>query len=1084
MGEITLEVDGRVLKAKENMTVLEVARDAGINIPTLCYHEALAPFGACRLCVVEIISRGRSKLLTACTYPAEEGLVVQTNSPKVLKARKMVIELLLARCPNVKVIQDLAREYGIEKPRFKKLKDDDCILCGLCTRICQERMGVSAVGFIGRGISREVDTPFGKPSDACLACGACASVCPTGAIKLEDIKNISKNEPIPLLSEFDTGLRLRSPIYVPYPQGVPNVPVIDRDSCVHYLTGECKICETVCKAGAIKYDQEDEIIELEAGAVILAPGYELFNPEVKPELGYGRFPNVITSLEFERILSASGPYAGEISRPYDRKRPEKIAFIQCVGSREVETNYCSAVCCMYATKEAILVKEHHPETDITIFFIDLRAFGKGFERYYERAKNMGIKYVRFKPSSVDEIPGTKDLNILYQKEDGKTVAEKFDLVVLSCGLTPPSAAEELAEKFNIELNEFGFCQTGLFTPVETSQEGVYACGLFTGPKDIPETVMQGSAAASKTLALLSAERGKLVEEKTYPPERDVTGEEPRIGVFVCHCGKNIASVVNVSEVVEYVNTLPNVVHAEDNLYTCSTDAAERIKQVLDEYNLNRLIVASCTPRTHEPLFQDTLREAGLNPYLFEMANIRDQCSWVHMHQPEEATRKAKDLVRIAVAKSRLLEPLYPKFVDVNHDALVIGGGAAGMTAALELAEQGFETHLLEKSDQLGGNLTRVKFLLNGENPQARMESLVEQVQNHPKIHIYTGSEILNFEGSAGNFRTEFSSNGDVHAINHGAVIVATGAEEYKPTEYLYGQDEGVITQLELEDSLTKDNFGAKSVVMIQCVGSREEPRLYCSRICCSEGVKNALKIKEKSPGTNVFLLYRDLRTYGFSEAYYREAREKGIRFIRYEVDQKPEVSRDNGRLKVSVYDQLLGAKININCDLVTLAAATIPRDGNKDLAQKLKLPLTEDGFFLEAHMKLRPVDFASDGIFLCGLAHSPKSIDESIAQASAAAARASTILSKSQIQLEAAISEVVDENCDGCAYCVDPCPYDAITLLEYMKDGAIKKTVESDPAKCRGCGVCMATCPKQGIFVRNFRIDQISAMADAALGVG
>jgi heterodisulfide reductase subunit A-like polyferredoxin len=848
---------------------------------------------------------------------------------------------------------------------------------------------------------------------------------------------------------------------------------------------ECRECEKACEAKAINHEAErEERSQLNVGAIILAPGFELFNPEAKKEFGYGRYPNVITGLEFERILSASGPFGGELLRPSDGTLPQKIAFIQCVGSREIDANYCSAVCCMYATKEAIIVKEHHPETDITIFFTDLRAFGKGFEVYYEQAKKLGIKYIRCQPSSIKEEPRTKDLNIQYQNEDGEIVVENFALTVLSCGLRPPAGARELAEKLGFGLNEFGFYQTGLFSPVETSREGIYACGLSTGPKDIPETVIQGSAAAAKALSLLCNEKGKLLKEKTYPPEKDVKGEEPRIGVFVCHCGKNIGGVVNVPEVVEYAKTLPNVVYAESNLYTCSTDTGERIKQVIDEYNLNRLIVASCTPRTHEPLFQDTLREAGLNPYLFEMANIRDQCSWVHMHEPEEATKKAKDLVRMAVAKSRLLQPLYPKFVDVNHDALVIGGGVAGMTAALELAEQGFETYLLEKDDLLGGNLRRVKFLLNGVSPQAKLESLIEKVQNHPRIHIHTGAEILKFEGSVGNFKTEFSSNGDTHVINHGVVIVATGAQEYKPTEYLYGQDERVITQLELEERLTNGDIGARVVAMVQCTGSREEPRVYCSRICCSQGIKNALKIKERSPDTNVFVLYRDLRTYGFNEAYYRKAREKGVRFIRYEGDEKPEVSRDNGRLKVAVHDPVLDAKVNINCDLLILAAATVPRDGNKDLAQKLRLPLTEDGFFLEAHMKLRPVDFASDGIFLCGLAHSPKLVDESIAQASAAAARASTILSKQQIQLEAGISEVVDENCDGCAYCVDPCPFEAITLIEYMKDGAVKKTVESDPAKCRGCGVCQATCPKQGIFVRNFRLDQISAMVDAALTIG
>ena len=1077
---ITLTIDGQKVQVEEGTSLLEAAEGIDIKIPTLCYYKALSPYGACRLCLVEIAQDGRKMIQTSCLYKAEEGMVVETHSERVIKDRRIMIELLLARCPDSEEIQKLADELGVKETRIKK-KNKDCTLCGLCVRMCQERMGIGAVSFVNRGSEREVKPPFETPTDICQTCGACSFICPTGRIKLSEV---SKNEPIPILSEYNAGLITRPAIYIPYAQAIPNRATIDERYCAHLLRDKCEICKEFCEADAIDYEQKEEEIDLNVGAVVLSPGYELFDANLKGEFGYSRYPNVITSLELERILSASGPFGGEILRPSDSTIPQKIAFIQCVGSREVEANYCSSVCCMYATKEAIIVKEHHPETDITIFFTDLRAFGKGFEAYYERAKAAGIKFVRCQPSSIKEVPGTKDLNIQYQSEDGKIVDEQFNLAILSCGLRPLSGARELAERFGLELNEFGFCQTGQFNPAETSREGVYACGVFTGPKDIPETVMEGSAAAAKALSLLSTEKGTLLKEKTYPPEKDVRGEDPRIGVFVCHCGKNIGGVVNVPEVVEYAKTLPNVVYAESNLYTCSADTGERIKQLINEHNLNRVLVASCTPRTHEPLFQDTLREAGLNPYLFEMANIRDQCSWVHMHEPEKATEKAKDLVRIGVAKSRLMEPLYPKFVDVNHDALVIGGGVAGMTAALELAGQGFETYLLEKDNLLGGNLRRVKFLSNGDSPQVKLKSLIQKVQSHPKIHVYTGSEILNFEGSVGNFRTEFQSNGDVHVINHGVVIVATGAQEYKPTEYLYGQDERVMTQLELEEKLTNGNIGAKAVAMIQCVGSREEQRPYCSRICCSEAIKNALKIKEKSPDTNVFVLYRDVRAYGFNEAYYREAREKGVRFIRYEDNEKPEVSPDNGRLKISVHDPILDAKININCDLLVLAAATVPGDMNKDLAQKLKLPLTEDGFFLEAHMKLRPVDFASDGIFLCGLAHSPKLIEESIAQASAAAARASTILSKPQIQLETAISEVVDENCDGCAYCIDPCPYDAITLIEYMKDGAVKKTVESDPAKCRGCGVCQATCPKKGIFVRNFRLEQISAMVDAALGVG
>jgi heterodisulfide reductase subunit A len=1077
---INITIDGQKIQVADGTSLLEAAESVGIKIPTLCYHKALSPYGACRLCLVEITQNGRKMIQASCQYKAAEGMEVETHSDRVIKDRKIMIELMLARCPDSKEIQEIAAELGVKETRIKK-KNKDCTLCGLCVRMCEERMGVGAVGFINRGSAREVVTPFRAHSDICQTCGACSFICPTHRIKLSEI---STNKPIPILSEYNAGLMARPAIYIPYAQAVPNRAIIDDRYCVHLKKGECEVCKVFCEAGAIDYDQKEEKIDLNVGAVVLAPGYELYDANLKGEFGYNRFPNVVTSLEFERILSASGPYGGELLRPSDGKTPQKIAFIQCVGSREVEANYCSSICCMYATKEAIIVKEHYPETDIGIFFIDLRAFGKGFEAYYERAKAAGIKYIRCLPSSIKETPGTKDLDIQYQKDNGEIVIDKYGLVILSCGVKPPASARELAERFGLELNEFGFCRTSEFNPAETSKEGVYACGTFTGPKDIPETVIEGSAAAAKTLLLLSSEKGKHIKEKTYPPEKDVKGEEPRIGVFVCHCGKNIGGVVNVPEVVEYAKTLPNVVYAESNLYTCSADTGEKIKQVIKDQNLNRVLVASCTPRTHEPLFQDTLREAGLNPHLFELANIRDQCSWVHMHEPEAATEKAKDLVRMSVAKSRLLDPLYPEYVDVNHDALVIGGGVAGITAALELAEQGFETYLLEKSDQLGGNLRQVKFLLNGDSTQERLDSLIQKVQNHPKIHVYIGAEILNFEGSAGNFKTEFKSGNDVHNISHGAVIVAIGAQEYKPTEYLYGQDGRVLTQLELEEKLLSGDFSAKTVVMIQCVGSREEPRLYCSRICCSEAIKNAIKIKDKSPDTDVFILYRDMRAYGFIEAYYTEAREKGVRFIRYEVDKKPQVSPDNGKLKVTVYDQMLGANVNIQCDLLVLSPATIPRDETKDIAQKLKVPLTEDGFFLEAHMKLRPVDFATEGIFLCGLAHSPKLIDESIIQASATAARASTILSKQRIELEACISEVIDANCDGCAYCVDPCPYNAITLIEYMKDGAIKKTVEADPGKCRGCGVCQATCPKNGILIRNFRLDQLSAMVDSALGVG
>jgi len=1081
---VTLTINKQKIEVEEGINLLTAIESLGMKVPTLCYHKALIPYGACRLCVVEVQVPGRdSSLRTSCSYPVTNGIIVRTDSERILRARKVVAELLLARCPDSDVIKKIAAEYGVIEPRIKK-KNEDCILCGLCVRMCEQRMGRSAIGFTGRGSKRKLETPYGKHNEMCWTCGACNFICPVG-MKVQSFS--SDRIPIHIPDSFNAGLNDRSSVSVLYPQAIPNKPAIDNNTCLHLNHEVCGICKEVCEAEAIDFEQIEQISELNVGAIILSPGYNLFDPELKPDYGYGKFENVITAIEFERILSASGPFQGKILRPSDETGPKKIAWIQCVGSRDHERDYCSSVCCMYATKEAIIAKEHEGDKLICdIFYMDMRAYSKGFEEYYIRAQELGVNYIRCRPLGIREQTETNNLIIDYLAEDDRKLSGEYELVILSTGFTAPSQAKKLAKEFSLDLNKYEFCETSSFTPVDSPKEGIFITGAFTEPKDIPESVMQGSAAAARTLSLLSAEKGKLVEEQEYPPEKDVTGEEAKIGVFVCHCGKNIGGVINVPEVVEYARTLPNVVYAEDNLYTCSAESGERIKQAIKEHNLNRVIVASCTPRTHEPLFQSIIQEAGLNPYLFEMANIRDHCTWVHMHEPRLALLKAKDLVRMAEAKAGTLEPLYKRKVKISRNALVIGGGVSGITSALNLAEQSFDVYLLEKSDALGGNFMKVKFLLNGDDPQNKINSLIDKAKNHPKIQIYTNSEINKIDGSVGNFSTEFKSNNNVHTVNHGVVIVATGAENYNPTEYLYGQDNKVVTQSELEEKLANgylqtSNHKPQTIVMIQCVGSRDEKLPYCSRICCQQAIKNALLIKEKNPDTNVFILYRDIRTYGYNEGYYTKAREKDVRFIVYNEDKKPVVEKVNGHLKVSTYNPVLNENVNIKTDLLILSTGIIPRGDAKDLAQKLKVPLTSDGFFLEAHMKLRPVDFATEGVFLCGLAHFPKTVDESIAQALAAASRASTIISKDEIELAAVISNVLDDYCDGCAYCIDPCPYEALTLIEYMREGSIKKTVEVDELLCKGCGTCMATCPKKGIYVRNFKLEHIAAQIEAAL---
>ena len=900
--------------------------------------------------------------------------------------------------------------------------------------------------------------------DKCTGCEECTKKCPTKKAKIPN--------------EFNEGIDDRRAISLMFPQAVPRKCVIDPEYCIKLNTGKCGVCEKVCKAGAINYEDKDQDIVLDVGAVILAPGYKLTDPKLLGEYGYGRIPNVVTSLEFERLLSASGPYAGHVQRPSDNAEPKKIAFIQCVGSRNerIGRGYCSSVCCMYATKQAIVGKEHVPGMDVTIFYKDMRAFGKGFDRYWENARDSyGVKYKRSMVSTIKENPANNNTIIKYLQEGGGFEQEEFDLVVLSCGLEPSPAAVELCGKLDIELDKYNFCKTSEYLPIETSREGVYVCGAFESPKDIPESVVQSTGAAGRAMALLGDSRWSLTRTKEYPEEKQTAEEEPRVGVFVCHCGLNIASVIDVEKVVEEAKKIPGVVYCENLLFTCSQDAQEHMKDLIVEHKLNRVVISACSPRTHEPLFREMLRDTGLNPYLFEMANIRDQGSWVHASKPKEATTKAIALTRMAVNKSKQLEMLQTATLKVVKEALVLGGGVSGMTTAASLAEQGYQVHLVEQTTELGGEAMNLRTTMDGKDIRPFVTGLIEKTKSNDKIKIYFETTVTDINGGVGNFRSVLTDkDGNNTEIEHATLTIATGGVEYKPTEYMYGEDDNVLTVRELEQQVADgglDPAGVKDVVFIQCVGSRCEERNYCSRVCCSASIKNAITLKEKNPGMNVYVMYRDIRTYGMREDYYRKAREMGVIFVRFDKDEPPVVAKNGGGLSVTVKDQTMGRELQFPADRVALAAAVVAREDAINVSRRFKITLSTDGFFQEAHVKLRPIDFASDGEFMCGLAHSPMSVDEAVSQAMAASARAGSVLSKDELESEAHVAVVNEELCAGCVTCVRVCPYG----IPKMNDKGI---AEISPVECHGCGTCVGQCPAKAIELPGFKDVQLGALIE------
>jgi heterodisulfide reductase subunit A2 len=899
--------------------------------------------------------------------------------------------------------------------------------------------------------------------EKCIACGQCAEKCP-------------KKVPDP----FNGALGMRKAAFLTFPQAVPLKYAIDAEHCLYLTKGKCGVCRKICPADAVDYDQKPETLEIKAGALVLSTGFEPALTVKEGEFGYGRYQNVVTSLQYERMLSATGPYEGHIRRPSDGKVPHSVAWIQCVMSRDPSRNrpFCSSVCCMHAAKQAILTRTHEPDARAAIYFMDVRAHGKGFDDYVDRARfNYGVQYRRSMISQVYLNPENENLIIeTFDHHLNRKKEEEYDLVVLSTGFKPSQGFSDLAVKLGLAANPYGFLTTEFDEPVSTSRPGIFVCGGIEAPKDIPETVIQAGAAAAEAAILVSKARYTETVTRETVPERSIEAD-PRVGVFVCHCGTNIAGVVDIENVVSAVKKLPHVVFATDFMFTCSTETQQNIVDLIKEHRLNRVVVAACSPKTHEPLFQETLKEAGLNPYLFELASIRDQCSWVHGNNPEKATQKSKELIRAGVSRAVRLEPLHDNSYAVVNKGLVIGGGLAGMTAALTIADQGFHVHLVEKSDRLGGFAQNLSFTLEGHSPARLIRYLIERVTHHPNISVYLESKLVSHRGHLGAFSGAVQKNDERVDIQYGALVVATGGRPYEPKEYLYGQDDRIVTQVQFSKRLVDDPLWArrlKRIVMIQCVGSREPDFPYCSRVCCSAAVKNSIALKEMNPGAQVVVLYRDVRTFGFKELYYQKAREKGVLFFRYIPEEKPAVYDDAGQLTVDFTDRSSHRDFRVAPDLVVLSAGIRPGEGAMQIARLLKLPVAETGFFLEAHVKLRPVEFAASGIFLAGLAHSPRFMEESVTMAKSAGQQAMKVLCKERMTTSAAVAEVDPEKCAACLACVRVCPFNA----PFINGDGVS---EIPPSACMGCGICASECPAKAIQLKHSTDDQVLAKIDALL---
>lgn len=898
----------------------------------------------------------------------------------------------------------------------------------------------------------------------CTGCGDCERVCPI------EVTNL-----------FDEKLSKRKAIYIQFPQAVPSIYTIDSDHCVG-----CGACDRVCEADAISFLKPSQEVQLEVGSIIVATGFEVLEPlELRKEYGYGKYPNVITALQYERLLSSSGPSEGKVLRPSDGKKPQNIAWIQCVGSRSTQHGYpyCSRICCMYATKEAAITRENNPDIEPSIFYMDLRAYGKDFQQYYKKAERMGVRYVRSRPSNVYENPDHSITLVYEDTMTGQRNEEVFDMLVLSTAVIPSSNNQKLSKVLGIEVDEHGFFlqKDVLLEPMKSTREGIFLAGCAQGPKDIPDSVAQASGAASKAIFPIR-DRPRQIEREPFP-ERDIAGEKPRIGVFVCNCGKNIGGFVDVPQIAQYASTLPNVVFAEQDLFACSEDTQKRLKEAIHDHRLNRVVVAACSPVTHGMLFQDTCEEAGLNKYLFEMANIRNQCSWVHSDNHELATCKAKDLVDMAVSKAAYLRPLAQQQVEVTKSCLVIGGGVAGIRAAMDVADMGIDVYLVEREKALGGKLRELHTLFPSDRKaEDILKPMLQSLDMHKNVSVFVDTEIKSIDGYVGNFQTELvnRSTGVRRNITIGTIVVATGFQEIDLTnQYGYGEHDNIITQMELEKRMKEGNLGKpQNIVMINCAGAMDEQRPYCCRIGCGVSIKNAKLLKQHNPNAQLFLLYQDMRMFGKNEEEYFTDVLDQVKptLIRYTVEHQPAVNVHDGKIFVRVFDALLNDEVEIETDLLVLTAQTQGDIHTSKLKQMLKIAADSADFYSEAHAKIRPLDFATDGVYLCGSAHFPKNLPDAIAQAEGAASRAASPLMIGKVNTEPIVAEINETLCVGCGICVSICPYNAIAL------DAEKGIARITEVLCKGCGACTSACPSSASQQRGFTDRQIFSMIESAWG--